>query len=191
MHRKHGLTHILTGDGNGKTTSAIGIAVRARGRGLRVAFIQFLKGGLSSELGPMEKLGIKVISKTKYCLNEAAHKKMLGQKGFVVFCRDCFVINGKDKTLTAKAFESAKKLSSSGKYDLVVLDEIFWAMLEQLVLEDQIFALIKNKHANCELILTGRGATQKIEDASDYVTYVGKVRHPFDKGVLSRAGIDY
>jgi len=57
MQRKEGLIHVLTGDGNGKTTSAIGIAVRAAGRGMRVAFIQFLKGGLSSEIAPLQKLG--------------------------------------------------------------------------------------------------------------------------------------
>lgn len=191
MQRKEGLVHILTGDGNGKTTSAVGIAVRAAGRGLSVAFIQFLKGGLSSELSSMEKLGITVISGTKHCLQASAHEKMLKEKGFTIFCKDCFVINDEDKKLTAAAFKSAQEFSSSGKYDLLILDEIFWAILEKLVSEDQLLSLIKSKHPSCELILTGRGATQKIEDASDYVTYVNKIKHPFDKGTLSRAGIDY
>jgi len=191
MQRKEGLVHILTGDGNGKTTSAVGIAVRARGRGLSVAFIQFLKGGLSGELAPLEKLGATVISGTKHCPQASAHAKMLKEKGFTVFCKDCFVINDEDKKLTAAAFRKAQEAAASGKCDVLILDEVFWAILEKLVSEDQLLSLIKSKHPSCELILTGRGATQKIEDASDYVTYVNKIKHPFDKGTLSRSGIDY
>jgi cob(I)alamin adenosyltransferase len=191
MQRKEGLVHVLTGDGNGKTTSAVGIAVRARGRGLRVAVIQFLKGGLSSELAPLKKLGVTVISGTKYCPNANAHAKSLKEKGFVVFCKDCFVINAKDKKLVSSAFEKAGIFSSSGKFDLVMLDEIFWVMLEKMISEGQLLELIAKKHPSCELILTGRGATKPIEEAADYVTYVARVKHPFDKGILSRAGIDY
>ncbi|MCX6772330.1 MAG: cob(I)yrinic acid a,c-diamide adenosyltransferase [Candidatus Micrarchaeota archaeon] len=191
MQRKEGLVHVLTGDGNGKTTSAIGIATRAAGRGLRVAFIQFLKGGLSGELASLEKLGITVITGTKHCPNFAKHTAMLKEKGHIIFCKDCFVINEHDKPLVNAAFVQAQEFTSSGKYELVILDEIFWAILEKLVSEDQLMSLIENRHASCELILTGRGATQKIESASDYVTYVNKIKHPFDKGILSRPGIDY
>jgi len=191
MPRKQGLIHVLTGDGNGKTTSAIGIAVRAAGRGLKVAFIQFLKGGLSGELASMRKLGITVVSGTKHCPNSSEHSRVLAEKGAVLFCKDCFVINEKDKLLTAQAFATAEKFSSSGEYQLVVLDEIFWAMLEKLVEEEQLLRLISGKHQSCELVLTGRGATQEIENASDYVTYVNKIKHPFDKGILSRSGVDY
>lgn len=191
MQRKEGLVHILTGDGNGKTTSAVGIAVRATGRGLNVAFIQFLKGGLSGELVSLRKLGATVISGTKHCPNSEKHSAMLKEKGFTIFCKGCFEINEEDKDLVADAFRRAQEFSSSGKYDLVILDEIFWAVLEKLVMEGQLLSLIKNKHPSCELILTGRGATQEMENASDYVTYVNKIRHPFDKGVLSRSGIDY
>ncbi len=191
MQRKEGLVHVLTGEGNGKTTSAIGIAVRASGKGMKVAFIQFLKGGLSGELPSMRKLGIEVISGTKHCPRQPDHEKMLNEKGFVIFCRDCFVINEKDKPLVAGAFAKAGEFSSSGNFDLVILDEIFWAMLEKLVAEDQLLQLIEHKHPSCELILTGRGASPAIEAASDYVTYVEKKKHPFDRGVLSRAGVDY
>ncbi|MEM2138061.1 MAG: cob(I)yrinic acid a,c-diamide adenosyltransferase [Candidatus Anstonellaceae archaeon] len=191
MQRKEGLVHILTGDGNGKTTSAVGIAVRAAGRGLRVAFIQFLKGGLSGELASLEKLGVTVISKTKHCPNQAAHERQLSEKGFVVFCKGCFAINEKDKQLVAAAFEQAREFSSSGKYDLVILDEIFWAVLEGLISEGQLLSLISGKSPSCELILTGRGATKAVGEKSNYITSVEKKKHPFDTGVLSRAGIDY
>jgi cob(I)alamin adenosyltransferase len=191
MQRKEGLVHILTGDGNGKTTSAVGIAARADGRGLKVAFIQFLKGGLSGEIAALGRLGITVITRTKYCPNQPQHEKMLHEKGFIIFCKDCFVINEEDKGLVEGAFKQAQAFSSSGIYDLVVLDEIFWAILEKLITEEQLLKLIANKSPNCELILTGRGATQAVEAAADYVTLVQKKKHPFDKGTLSRAGIDY
>ena len=191
MQRKEGLVHVLTGDGNGKTTSAVGIAARAAGRGMKVAFVQFLKGGFSGELASLRKLGIRVVSGTKHCPRQAEHERMLMEKGEAIFCKDCFAINEKDRQLTADAFAQAKGFSSSGKYGLVVLDEIFWAMLEKLISEEQVLQLISAKHPSCELVLAGRGATKRIEAASDYVTYVGKVKHPFDRGVLSRPGIDY
>ena len=191
MQRKEGLVHVLTGDGNGKTTSAVGIACRAAGRGLSVAFIQFLKGGLSGEIATLEKLGVKVITKTKHCPNAAQHAQMLREKGFVIFCKGCFAINEEDRKLVANAFGKAAEFSSSGKYDLVILDEIFWAVLEKLVSEEQLLGLIAKKAPSCELVLTGRGATQAVENAADYVAYVGTVKHPFDKGTLSRPGIDY
>jgi len=191
MQRKEGLTHILTGDGNGKTTSAIGIAVRAAGAGMKVAFIQFLKGGLSSELSSLEKLGITVASRTKHCANQKEHERQLAEKGTITFCKGCFAINEIDRALVKSAFTKAKKFSSSGEYNLVIMDEIFWAVLEKLVSEDEVLSLISGKSQGCELILTGRGATQRVEDAADYVTYVNKIKHPFDKGILSRRGIDY
>jgi len=189
--RKTGLVHVLTGDGNGKTTSAIGIAVRASGRGLKAAFVQFLKGGLSSEIAPLQRLGIMVISGTKHCDKNNEHAEQLGEKGFMMFCKGCFSIDDEDKRLTSEAFAKAKSFSSSGAYDLVVLDEIFWAIKEGLVRESDVLALIKNRAPACELILTGRGSTPAIEDAADYVASVEKKKHPFDKGILSRAGVDY
>jgi cob(I)alamin adenosyltransferase len=191
MQRKEGLVHVLSGDGNGKTTSAVGIAVRAAGRGMKVAFVQFLKGGLSGELVSLERLGVTVISGTKYCPKQTEHAKMLREKSFVMFCRDCFAVNEKDKQLNKEAFECAVGFCTSGGYDLVVLDEIFWAVKEKLVTEDQLLHLIETKSPSCELILTGRNTRKKIEEVADYVTYVDKQKHPFDKGVLSRAGIDY
>ncbi|MFA4983361.1 MAG: cob(I)yrinic acid a,c-diamide adenosyltransferase [Candidatus Micrarchaeia archaeon] len=191
MARKTGLVHVLTGDGNGKTTSAIGIAVRAAGRGMNAAFVQFLKGGLSSEVAVLEKIGITVVSRTKHCPRQREHEAELKGKGHVTFCRDCFAINGMDRLLVSAAFEKAKRMCSGGGYGLVVLDEIFWAMKEGLVGESDVLALINSRAPGCELVLTGRGATRAIEEAADYVTYVNKGKHPFDTGIISRCGIDY
>jgi len=189
--RKMGLVHVLTGDGNGKTTSAIGITVRAAGRGLNAAFVQFLKGGLSSEIPPLQKLGILVVSGTKYCDRQGEHTEHLHEKGFMVFCKGCFAINSEDRKLVRQAFERALDFCSSGKYDLVVLDEIFWAIRENLVSEAEVLSLVRGRAVNCEIILTGRGSTPAIEEIADYVTYVQKKKHPFDAGVVSRSGIDY
>lgn len=189
--RKTGLVHVLTGDGNGKTTSAIGISVRAVGRGMRVAFVQFLKSGLSGEIAPLKKLGVNVLSGTKHCPRHTQHEAQLNEKGFMVFCRDCFAINKDDHQLVADAFARASGYCKSGEYGLVVLDEIFWAIKEGLVTEGDVLALIRSKAPACEMILTGRGSTPAIEEASDYVSSIEKKKHPFDKGVLSRSGVDY
>ncbi|MCX8197318.1 MAG: cob(I)yrinic acid a,c-diamide adenosyltransferase [Candidatus Micrarchaeota archaeon] len=191
MQRKKGLVHILVGDGNGKTTSAVGIAARAAGRGLKVAFIQFLKSGLSSELASLRKLKIKVISKTKFCPNYQKHKLQLSKKGFTVFCRDCFLINEQDKKLCREAFKKAVKFCQAGKYDLVVLDEILWAIKKGIISEEELASLVKSKHKGCEIILTGRPKLKSLFSLADYVSEVKKIKHPFDSGVLSRAGIDY
>jgi cob(I)alamin adenosyltransferase len=189
--RKTGLVHVLTGDGNGKTTSAIGIAVRAAGRGLSVAFVQFLKGGLSSEIPPLEKLGVAVVSGTKHCERQGEHVEQLHEKGFMVFCKGCFAISEEDRKLVRDAFSRASEFCHSGKYDLVVLDEIFWAIKENLVSEEEVVAAIRSRAPTCEIILTGRGSTPAIEEIADYVTYVQKKKHPFDAGIISRCGIDY
>ena len=191
MQRKEGLVHVLTGDGNGKTTSAVGIAVRALGRGLKVAFVQFLKGGLSGEISRLEALGATVITKTKHCKRSAEHEKSMSENGYIIFCADCFRTNELDRVLVADAFEKARKFSTSGEYGLVVLDEVFIALGEKLLTEEQIASLIGSRHPSCELVLTGRGAPESIESLADYVTYVKKNKHPFDRGVLSRSGIDY
>jgi cob(I)alamin adenosyltransferase len=188
---RNGLVHVITGEGNGKTTSAVGIAVRAKGRKINVAFVQFLKSGISSELEPMSLLGIKVISGTKYCPNQKSHESQLQAHGFATFCKGCFEINEKDRKLARDAFAKAEEFCKSGEYGLVVLDEIFWAIKEGLISEQEVLALIREKSQSCELILTGRGSTPAIENEADYVSVVQKKKHPFDRGIISRAGIDY
>lgn len=191
MPRKIGLVHVLTGDGNGKTTSATGIAVRARGRGLKVAIVQFLKGGFSGENEPLSKLGVTVVTNTKFCPRQEEHKASLKKDGHVTFCRGCFAINDTDRELVSSAFAKATEFSKGGQTDVLVLDEIFPAISFGLVSVEQVISLIRSKNSSCELILTGRGAPKAIEDLSDYVTNVSKKKHPFDKGVLSKSGIDY
>ncbi|MCL6088587.1 MAG: cob(I)yrinic acid a,c-diamide adenosyltransferase, partial [Candidatus Marsarchaeota archaeon] len=96
-----------------------------------------------------------------------------------------------DRKLASEAFAKAAGFAASGKYDLVVLDEIFGAMRAGLVAEADVLGFLRGKAPNCELVLTGRGATPAIEAAADYVTHVEKVKHPSDAGITSRCGIDY
>lgn len=186
--RKTGLVHVLSGDGNGKTTSAIGIVVRASGRGMKVAFVQFLKNEVSSELGPMQKMGVQVIGGARYSDRRGSQG---APAGFMDFYGGSFKADERDRQLVADAFGQAMAFASSGEYDLVVFDEIFGAMRAGLVSESDILGIIRAKATNCEIVLTGRGATPAIEAAADYVTHVQKIKHPFDAGVSSRSGIDY
>jgi cob(I)alamin adenosyltransferase len=191
MKNKAGLIHVLTGEGNGKTTSAVGICIRAIGAGFKVAFVQFLKSGLSHEILVLKKLKVKVITKTKFCPNQKEHEKWFKKTGNTIFCKDCFVLNQKDKQLVLDAFSKAYDFCKSGKFDLVVLDEIFWPINKGLIKEEDLIKLIEDKAKNCELILTGRGASNKIIEIADYACEVKKIKHPFDKNILSRGGIDY
>lgn len=187
--RKKGLVHVLTGDGNGKTTSAIGIVVRASGRGMKVAFVQFLKNGVSSELAPMQRMGVEIIGGANY--SERGGRASLPQNDFIRFYGGAFDADESDRKLVGEAFSTATGFACSGAYDLVVLDEIFGAMRAGLVAEADVLGIIRKKAANCEMVLTGRGATPAIESAADYVTHVEKVKHPSDEGAASRCGIDY
>lgn len=187
---KKGLVHVLSGNGNGKTTSAIGIVMRASGRGMKVAFVQFLKNGVSSELAPMQNMGVKIVGGANYS-KRRSEASLPRQDGFIRFYGGSFEADENDRELVAEAFASAKGFACSGKYDLVVLDEIFGAMHAGLVMEEDVLGIIRKKAANCEMVLTGRGATPAIEAAADYVTHVEKIKHPFDDGIVSRCGIDY
>ncbi len=185
---KTGLVHVLSGGGNGKTTSAIGIVVRACGRGMKVAFVQFLKNAVSSELAPMHQMGVEIIGGAVY---SERHGAGLPENGATEFFGGSFKADQLDRKLVREAFKKAMDFSGSGEYDLVVLDEIFGAMRAGLVGEADVLGLLAQKAPRCELVLTGRGATPAIETAADYVTHVEKIKHPFDAGVTSRCGIDY
>ncbi|HQT45428.1 MAG TPA: cob(I)yrinic acid a,c-diamide adenosyltransferase, partial [Candidatus Micrarchaeota archaeon] len=124
--RKTGLVHVLSGDGNGKTTSAIGIAVRASGRGMKAAFVQFLKNGLSSELEPMQRLGVEVVGGARY--SEKDLRAGLPQETVFMAYNSSFKADESDRKVAKEAFAKATGYARSGKYDLVVLDGIFGAV---------------------------------------------------------------
>lgn len=170
---KKGLVHVYTGDGEGKTTAAFGLALRALGRNLRVFVIQFLKGEGSGEVLALRRLGVEV--------------ELFGRKEFV----DPRNIQPEDLTLAKKGLERAKEVIQEGGYDLVILDEINIALKFTLLNLNDVLDLVKNKPSDLELILTGWGAPLKLLELADLVTEMKKIKHPFDKGISARKGFDY
>lgn len=169
---KKGLVQVYTGNGKGKTTTAWGQALRASGQGLRVVIIQFFKGKGSGETRIAEKLKLDVYS----------------------FCLVHPFFGGKRKKLEKECQEGlsfAKKIIQSKKYDLIILDEINIALRDRLIEVNEVLDLIKKKPKGMELILTGRGAPKKIIKAADLVTEMREIKHPYQKGIKGRRGIEY
>ncbi len=174
---KTGLVHVYTGDGKGKTSAAIGLAVRAAGRDLKVVFIQFLKSEDSGEVILLEKYIplVKVLrfnTQNKFIWNMNDDERQLL------------------RAETREGFNAADRYSVKGDCDILVLDEIFGSCRNGFVNEDEILTLIKNRNSVVELVLTGRDAPEKIIEASDLVTEMKNIKHPFDKGIKARIGIE-
>ena len=197
-----GLVHIYTGHGKGKTTASLGLAIRAIGQGFKVCMIQFLKGGsytgeFVAAKDILPKLEIHQFGKE--CIKSAKQLKLFGfSNGNVVrnsrFCGDCrycFTIDNEEKIAAQEGLSLASKKTSSGDYDVVILDEICGAINEGLVDVEDVLNIIKNKYKKTELVLTGRDAPKELIKAADYVSDVKKIIHPFDKGVEARRGIEY
>ena len=165
-----GLIQIYTGDGKGKTTAAIGLLIRAFGCGLNTGLIQFLKGVDSSELKVLKSLGIP----------------------FWQFGRGEFIKeepSAKDRELAKKGLEFVESVWV--ECDLLVLDEISYLITCQLVAEEDVLSLLKKKPKHLELVLTGRDMPEEIMKEADLITEMKKIRHPYDKGILARKGIEY
>lgn len=174
---KKGLTIIYIGDGKGKTSAAVGLAVRAAGTGFRVLFLQFVKGDwISGER--------KVLEETKNIT-----VKIMG-KGFVGILNDKKPRNEHIKT-ALDALEESKKAILGGQYDLVILDEAISAIEVDLLTIEDILNLILIKPENVHLCLTGHKRIKKLIDAADLVTEMKMIKHPYYKGILAQKGIDY
>ena len=169
---RHGLIIVHTGDGKGKTTAALGLAIRAFGAGLKVLILQFIKGNRrSGELTALEILGIEV--------------RQLGL-GFIT------EENFHEQKKSARAvFEIARQEILSGAWDLIILDEINYAVKFGLLGAKEISELIKIRPPQMHLVFTGRDALPELIDAADLVTEMKLIRHPFKKGVPAQAGIEF
>jgi cob(I)alamin adenosyltransferase len=168
-----GLVQIYTGDGKGKTTAALGLAVRAAGAGVNVYILQFIKSDAYSELRSIRK--IKNIT--------------IEQCG-----RGCF-IKGEPKridiTRARQGLAKAARHIASGRYGMVILDEINCALNARLIKSGAVTEIIRNKPENVELVLTGRCCPPAVMKHADLITEMKNLRHPYDKGVPSRRGIEY
>lgn len=184
-----GLVHVVTGDGQGKTTSAIGLAVRALGSNLRVYMIQFLKSGATGELYTIKKYlpGIEIEQFGVDAVEERQQKldTFRDKGGKFVFNPDEV-----EKEATMLGFQHAKKIISSKDYDLVILDEINAVLDKGMVPIKEVLDLMEN-HDNVELFFTGRDAPQEIMDKADYVSIIKMIKHPWQEGIKARKGIEY
>ena len=168
-----GFVQVYTGDGKGKTTAVIGLAVRAIGAGLRVYLAQFLKQGDYSE--------VKALGQFK-------DRITIVQFGSGRFVRG--KPSDADRALAARGLAAARQALSSGDYDLVILDEANVAASLGLIAVDEILDLVKRKPETVELVISGRGADQQIIAAADLVTEVRVIKHYYQNGVQARTGIE-
>ncbi len=182
-----GLVHVITGDGKGKTTSSLGIALRAVGNNLKVHMVQFLKSGFTGELYSAKKLGFEIEQFGVDAVKERQKKiqEFADKTGRFVFQPD---IEEKDAAL--QGFEHAKNIIRNGNYDVVIMDEINCVLAKGLIPIEDTLELIRN-HGKVELIFTGRDAPKELIDAADYVNVVHGIKHPWQKGIVARKGIEY
>lgn len=167
-----GLVEIYTGDGKGKTSAALGLALRAAGQGLRVIFIQFLKGEPGGEHLIAAKLKLFEIVQT-------GHGDIFQKE------------DSQLKQEAVKTLELAEKAFTGGDYDVVVLDEIFIAYWRGFISLQEILDLMQNKPDGVELVMTGRKAPPEVIKRADLVTEMLMIKHPFSEGVKQRRGIEY
>ena len=184
-----GLVHVVTGDGKGKTTSSLGLAVRALGSNLSVYMIQFLKSGTTGEIYTIQKhlSGMNIIQFGVDAVRERQQKlDIFRDKG------SKFVFNPdeEEKEAAMMGFAHAKKIINSGEYNLVILDEINVVLDKGLIPVKEVLELMEN-HGNVELYFTGRDAPQEIIDKADYVSVVKGIKHPWQRGIKARKGIEF
>jgi cob(I)alamin adenosyltransferase len=172
---KTGLVQVYTGDGKGKTSAALGLALRACGHGLSVYMIQFMKGDI--EYGELKAA------------------QWIPKLTIIQFGRPDFVDKENpeemDIEFANKALEHAKDIISSGNHDVVILDELNVALDFKLVGVEDVLALMDSKPKNVELIITGRNAPKEILKRADLVTSMENIKHPYDRGISARCGIEH
>lgn len=170
-----GYIHIYTGDGKGKTTAAMGLAIRAAGCGKRVFVIQFLKGGKSGELESLRRLSIPVWRNSR----EYDFFPALGEEEKAELLQE-------HNDMLRRAYQAAQE----GAYDLIVLDELICAYELGAVDRSLVIEFLEGDYPT-ECVLTGRDAPQNLIEKADYVTVMQKRKHPFDRGIMAREGIEY
>jgi cob(I)alamin adenosyltransferase len=170
---KQGLVQIYTGNGKGKTTAAIGLAVRCAGAGGKVFFCQFLKKGDSSEWTALQPLKDRII-----------HRAF----GSGEFIRE--EPSAEDCQRACTGMEEARRALCSGDYDLIVLDELLGALGKGLVSSEDVVELLRLRSPHTELVLTGRNAPVELMEKADLVTEMCEIKHYYQQGIAARKGIE-
>ena len=172
---KKGFIQVYTGNGKGKTTAAIGQAVRAAGAGMKSYIIQFMKEYPYSELNSLRYLSDLIT---------------IEQKGGDEFVYKRELPSEEEKANAGDALKKAEKIMLAGLYDIIILDEILVAVYFKLLEINNIVSFIEKKPESVELILTGRYAPREIIELADLVTEMKEIKHYYSKGVISRKGIE-
>jgi cob(I)alamin adenosyltransferase len=175
--KEKGLIQVYTGAGKGKTTAAIGQAVRAAGHGFKVGLVSFFKDPEAfgyGEYKSLEKLGIKTFLFAK------KHPHFYKELNPEDVCQEC-----------TRGLEFIKELFRDPSWDMLVLDEIDIALRDGFLKEEEVLSLLEIKPKKLELVLTGRGVTGKIIEKADLVSEVREAKHPYSQGIKSRKGIEY
>lgn len=168
-----GYLQVYTGNGKGKTTAAIGLAIRAAGAGLSVLFAQFVKGRRYSEMTALERFSDQITVRQ--------------------YGRRCFIVEeptDQDIEAAAQGLAAVRESLKSGAYQLVILDEANIALYYNLFTVDELLSAIRERSPGCEVVVTGRYAPQELIDAADLVTEMKEVKHYYARGVEARTGIE-
>lgn len=170
-----GLIEVYTGNGKGKTSAALGLALRAIGRGLKVCMIQFIKGGFDygelHVIGALPNFTLKAFGRGRFIMSKPPEKE--------------------DVKLAEEALKHAEETLKHGEYDVVILDEINVALHLKLIKLRDTLKMLKKKPETVEVVLTGRSAPKQIIEIADLVTEFKEIKHPFNKGFKARKGIEY
>lgn len=185
--KRQGLLLIHTGDGKGKTTAALGLALRSWGDGYRVLILQFIKGGWTyGEMTAIEKLSALPL---ELSTGGRIELRRCG-KGFTQ--RNSTEEQKQQHALAAKeALQNAGDEIMSGKWDLIILDEINYAIKFGLLTVDDVISVLKKRPEELHIVLTGRDAAPELQEMADLVTEMGLVKHPFQKGIKAQRGIEF
>ncbi|MBQ9673692.1 MAG: cob(I)yrinic acid a,c-diamide adenosyltransferase [Ruminococcus sp.] len=171
------MLHIYYGNGKGKTTAAVGLAVRAAGRNLNVLFAQFLKTEDSGERFALKKLdNINLVpcpDKLKFVAQMTEEEKL-----------EC-------RKYSRNIFDQSIRNALMGSYNMIIFDEIFTAIEHNMLSEGELFDFLANAPQNLEVILTGHNPSERVLALADYATEMVKRAHPYEKGVSARKGIEY
>lgn len=175
---RKGLVVVYTGPGKGKTTAALGIALRAVGQGMRVLMIQFIKGSWHyGELDAAKMLGsdrLKILPMGRGFVKIGIEKP-----------------DPEDLRLVREAWAFACRQILDGQYDVVILDEINYVISYKMLGSEEVVEALRHKPEALHLVLTGRNAHPAIVELADVVTEMREVKHPYTKGILAQRGIDY
>jgi cob(I)alamin adenosyltransferase len=170
-----GYVQIYTGNGKGKTTAALGLALRAAGHGLKSTIIQFMKGQHYCELESVKKL------KDLITIEQFGHPQ---------FCRLTDPPDAADVERALRALIRIREIISAKACDVLIIDEATTAVMYNLIKESDLLGLINDKPSGMELVMTGRGATAALIEAADLVTEMKDIKHYYNKGVQARKGIE-